>query len=136
MSGSKTEQMLTVIKQYFQLLGERNLDGIMVLISDNIDWYVPGNTELAPWLGKRSSKKEIKEFFELLWPATLPISAAIEHIMTEGDFAVVTGEFSTEMLATNNIVNSPFSIHLTIKDGLITKYTLLEDSFLVSEALR
>lgn len=136
MSGNKTEQTLAVVQQYFQFLAVRDLDGIMALIADNIDWYVPGNTELAPWLGKRTSKKEIKEFFELLWPATLPINATIEHIMTESDFAVVTGEFSTEMLATNSIVNSPFSIHLTITNGLITKYRLLEDSFLVSEALR
>lgn len=136
MAANQTEKTLAVVQQYFQALGGRNLDGILDVIADEIDWYVPGDASLAPWLGKRSVKADVKEFYELLWPATLPMSAAVEHIVADGDFAVVTGEFSTKMLATGKIVDSVFSIHITVTDGLITRYRLLEDSLAVAEALR
>ena len=136
MASNQTEKILAVVQQYLQALGGRNLDDILAVMADEIDWYVPGDTSLAPWLGKRSVKADVKEFYELLWPATLPMSAAVEHIIADGEFAVVSGEFSTKMLATGKIVDSVFSIHITVTDGLITRYRLLEDSLAVAEALR
>ncbi len=101
-----------------------------------MDWDIPGDQKLAPWLGKRNNKKEVAEFFNLLWKSTEPISAKIDHILVEEKLAVIIGEFSTRMLATGKIVDSLFSIHITVEDNLIIKYRLQEDSYGVSVALR
>jgi hypothetical protein len=74
-------------------------------------------------------------FFSLLWPATEPLSAQVDHLFVDGDKAVVIGEFSTRMLATGKVVDSLFHIHLTVEGGLITCYRLLEDSLAVYRAL-
>jgi ketosteroid isomerase-like protein len=131
-----SENTRKVARQFCQALGNRNLAVLLTLFAENIDWYIPGNERVVPWTGKRTTKQEVKAFFELLWKNTVPVSASIEHILAEDDFAVITGEFSTRMLPGLKVVDSVFSIHLTLKEDLIVKYRLQEDSYAVAAALQ
>lgn len=135
MNAGSTERTRSLVQQFIQLLAGRNLENLTLLFGEKVDWFIPGNQELAPWLGGRNNKQEIKEFFKLLWESTEPVSAQIDHILAEDNFAIIVGEFSTRMLQTGKVVNSIFSIHITFEDNLIVKYRLLEDSFAVSVAL-
>jgi uncharacterized protein len=130
-----TTQTQDVVNNFFQCLTQRNLDGLTNLFSENIDWYIPGDQEKAPWLGARTSRKEVKEFYELLWKNTEPVDAKIDNIFVQDKNAVVAGEFSTRMLQTNKTVSSLFFIQLTVENNLIVRYRLLEDSYAVSIAL-
>ncbi|UGU16106.1 nuclear transport factor 2 family protein [Sinomicrobium kalidii] len=131
--SEETEQL---VQRFIQALTFRKLDELTALYAESVDWYIPGNTKLAPWLGKRESKKEIRDFFTLLWQNTEPVDAKLDHILADGNFAVITGEFSTKMLPTGKIVNSLFSIHITTENNKIVKYRLQEDSYAVAEALK
>lgn len=124
-----------ITEQFIDYLSKRDLSNLVNLFSENIQWEVPGNSERVAWLGKRSSKQEIEEFFKILWSATEPESAHIEKVFIADDQAVITGLFSTKMLKTNKVVNSMFFIHMVVQNHEIITYKLLEDSFAVSEAL-
>lgn len=130
-----SDQTRNIVQHFLQFLTQRNLEELIMLFSDNTDWFIPGNTEIAPWLGKRNSRSKIKEFYQLLWNNTEPVSAQIDKIFIDDKEAVIVGDFSTKMLRTNNVVNSPFSIHLTVENNLIVRYRLLEDSYAVHIAL-
>lgn len=135
MSENSTIQTKNIVHQFYQALANRELEQLLCLFSEQLDWEIPGNQELAPWLGKRTSRKEVKDFFELLWQNTEPVTAQIDHILAEGDFAVITGQFSAIMLRTGTMYSSMFSAHFTIKDGEIVRYRLQEDSYGLVEAL-
>ncbi|SMC66086.1 nuclear transport factor 2 family protein [Pedobacter africanus] len=122
-------------ENFLAAMGQRDLETIVGLFAQNVDWYIPGDEKLAHWLGKRSDRNGVKDFFSTLWLATEPLSANVEHLFVENDKAVVIGEFSTRMLATGKVVDSMFHIHMTFKDGLIIRYRLLEDSLAVQRAL-
>ena len=124
-----------VVKRFLQYFTERDLNNIIMLFSENIDWYIPGNIEKAPWLGKRKNRHEVSEFYQMLWRNTEPVSATIDDIFINDRNAVIAGEFSTRMLRTGKMVNSLFFILMTVGNGQITKYRLLEDSYAVSIAL-
>ncbi|MDR3024888.1 nuclear transport factor 2 family protein [Chryseobacterium sp.] len=117
-----------IIQHFLQFLSERNLKELTNLFSDTVDWYIPGDEEKVPWLGIRNNKQEVSDFFELLWKNTEPISAKIEHIFTDDENAVITGEFATKMLETGNIAESLFCIQIRIQNNKIIRYRLLEDS--------
>lgn len=124
-----------VIQNFLKYLAERNLEDLTRLFVENVDWYIPGDESKVEWLGKRNSRKEVYEFYDLLWKNTEPISANIDNIFIDDNKAVITGEFSTIMLQTNKIVNSLFFIQITVENEKIVKYRLLEDSYAVSIAL-
>lgn len=71
----------------------------------------------------------------MLWNNTAPLSATIDRILFDGNNAVITGEFSTKMLRTDNTVNSLFCIQITVENNLIVRYRLIEDSHAVSVSL-
>jgi uncharacterized protein len=124
-----------IIQNFFKHLSERNLKELTNLFSDKVDWYIPGDKSKAPWLGIRSDKQEVSDFYKLLWKNTEPISVKVEKILVDSDTAVISGEFSTKMLQTGKIVDSLFFIQITIHNNLIARYRLLEDSLAVSVSL-
>lgn len=129
------EKTQALVQQFLQYLSERDLEKITNLFSVSIDWDIPGNTQKAPWLGKRNSREDVREFYQLLWKSTEPIAAQVDKFLVEENYAVIIGEFTTRMLATNKIVDSFFCIQITVENNFITKYRLFEDSYAVSEAL-
>lgn len=124
-----------VIDRFFDFLSRRDLENLTKLFSDKVDWDVPGNEKIAPWLGKRNSREAVKNFYELLWKNVNPISSKINKIFIDNEDAVISGEFSVKMLQSGKIVNSIFYIQLAVENNLITKYRLLEDSYAISESL-
>ncbi len=125
-----------VLQLFLKHLSERNLSELVKLFSDSIDWYIPGDQTKAPWLGKRNSRQQIAEFYEMLWQQTEPISVAIDHIYIDENKAVIAGAFSTKMLATNKITDSLFFIQLLVENDLIMQFRLLEDTLAVAQSLK
>ena len=129
-------EIAALVQNYFKHLAQRNLDGVMDCIADQVERNVPGDERLAPWTGKRSTKKEVREFYRLLWENAVPLSAEIHVLLANESDGVVTGTFSSRMKKTGKVLASPFSIHLQFKNGLITKYVLMEDSFQLSQCMQ
>lgn len=124
-----------IVDKFLYFLSKKDLNNLIELFDDNVDWDVPGNTKIAPWLGQRNNKNDVRNFYELLWKNVEPISANIENIFIENEQVLLAGEFNVKMLATGNSVRSIFYIQITVKNGLIVKYRLLEDSYAISESL-
>jgi len=135
MLQTQTIQTREIINNFYTALAGRELETLTQLFAETIDWDIPGNEELAPWLGKRTNRNEVTDFFKLLWQSVEPISAQIDHIMVEDDFAIATGHFSSIMHRSGQVYSSMFSAHFTVKDSQIVRYRLQEDSHGLVEAL-
>lgn len=124
-----TIQTRNIVQNFYQALASRELETLCGLFSEQVDWYIPGNQSVAPWLGRRESREEIEDFFHLLWQNIEPVHAQIEHILVEGHFAIASGEFSSKMLKTGKLYSSMFSAHFTVENEKIVRYRLQEDSY-------
>ena len=129
------QQTKNLLEKFSESIQARDLEKILELFADEVDWDVPGDRETVPWLGKRKFKPEVKQFYELLWRSTEPISSRIERVLIDGSDAVIVGSFRSKMLATGVTVDSPFFSNMRIGAGRITKYTLLEDSYAIAKAM-
>ena len=129
---NKIGEFITDFLRYMQ---ERDLNNLVNLFAEEVKWEVPGDTDSLKWLGVRKNKAEIESFLQLLWAETEPLSAEIQKILADKDEAMIKGEFTSKMLRTNKDVTSIFFIHFKLQNMKIVEYTLLEDSFAVSEAV-
>lgn len=125
-----------LVHDFYSALASSEFDTVASKFADKLDWYIPGEQSLAPWLGRRTQRYEVKEFFELLLQNIESVSFDLEHILFEGNFAVATGQFVSKMLATGIDYSSPFSAHFTIENNLIVRYQFLEDSNALVKALK
>ncbi|QNR82908.1 nuclear transport factor 2 family protein [Pedobacter riviphilus] len=135
MKATESYRPLDVVLRYYAALGERNIEKIMEMFPEELDWYVPGDETIAPWLGTRKTGNQVREFFELLWQNTAAISASIDHIAVVGNVVISSGNFVTRMVKTAKVYKSLFFTEITVVDGLIVKYRLLEDTFGLVRAL-
>lgn len=135
MPSTQTIQTRAIVNTFYQALAVRELETLTSLFAETIDWDIPGNEELAPWLGKRTKQKDVSVFFKLLWQSIEPITAQIDHILVDDNFAIATGHFSSRMNRSGQIFVSMFSAHFTVKDSKIVRYRLQEDSHGLVEAL-
>lgn len=123
-----TNTTRAVVTQFYERLAARDLEGVAALFAEEIDWFIPGNESLAPWLGRRRRRHDVLAFFQLLLSSVDPQRVALQHIVVEGPQAVAVGEFASRMRATDTVYESIFSAHFTVEDGRIVRYRFLEDS--------
>jgi ketosteroid isomerase-like protein len=111
-------------------------DEIAAKFDINADYFIPGDTKNVPWIGHRTSRAAIKESFRLLRENIKPEKLVFTDILAKGNRVVVLGYLESRMKKNNKQMKSEFSIDIMVKNGLLTRYHLLEDSFEVSEKAR
>ena len=114
---------------------------IAKLFSENMEWEIAGDTGVLPWIGRKSGRVAITDF-------VIDSRAMIERISFEvhdilvgddravDDRAVILGSLASKLKRTGKIIKTDFAIVLTIANGEIVRFQMLEDSFAVSKAAR
>lgn len=126
--SNETTRTKETISAFYSALASRDTTIIASKFASQVDWFIPGDQELAPWLGYRTTSREVKAFFDLLLSNIESKSFELEHLIVEEDFGVATETFVYRMLLTGRDYSSLFSAHFRIENELIVYYRFLEDS--------
>ncbi|MFB6823838.1 nuclear transport factor 2 family protein [Streptomyces virginiae] len=129
-----TKSTLSVVEDFFGRLGAGEADRALELLAEPLDWFTPGDTALIPWMGRRTTRGEVAAFFEQAGEHLTPQEFAVERILAEDGIAVALGRFRYLVNATGRSFASEFAVELHVRDGLITRYRMHEDSYAISLA--
>jgi ketosteroid isomerase-like protein len=111
------------------------LSGVMALFSETIDWNIAGNTERVSYIGPRRGKAEVAAFYRELREAIEPLRFEVRTILSADDTVVILGDLASRVKATGKVIETEFAFDITVHDGLITRYRMLEDSYAVQQAV-
>jgi ketosteroid isomerase-like protein len=111
-------------------------DTIAALFSDDVEFEIPGDDGVLPWIGRKAGRSAVVDFICGLRSLTEPVKFDIQDVLASEDRAVIVGELATRIKATGKIIESAFAIVLTVSDSAISRFQMLEDSFEVSRAAR
>ncbi|MGC7099668.1 nuclear transport factor 2 family protein [Amycolatopsis lurida] len=109
---------------------------IAELFAETVDWDIPGDTAAVPWIGKRTTRAEVRDFFSDLDRYLERDVYEVEQTFVDGQLAVRTGHLRSRIRANDRWIETRFAIELTVTDGLITRYHLHEDSWHIADAAR
>ena len=133
---NQSSQPLDVVNHFFDdFKSSASAEELANFFDENAELYIPGDTTNVPWIGKRTGQKEISEHFKLLKQYIQPEKLSFTDMFTKGDRVVVLGYLESKMKRNGNVIKSEFSIDIIVKNGHITRYHLLEDSFEVAQAV-
>ncbi|NJP49550.1 SnoaL-like domain-containing protein [Streptomyces sp. SBST2-5] len=119
----------------FERLGSgASPDELALHFDDDVDWFIPGDASVVPWIGRKRGRAGVAEFFTQLGREARPEEFTIETIVGEGSRCVVLGHLRTKVLATGRVIRSDFAFDIEVRDGLITRYHMFEDTFAVAAA--
>ncbi|UNO42209.1 nuclear transport factor 2 family protein [Streptomyces sp. MST-110588] len=122
-----------VVDEFYRRLAEGALESLPELFAEEIDWDIYGSEEV-PWVGRRSTREEVKEFFTTL-PRHLQMQTfSIERVLVDGEDAVVFAHMRQIVQATGKPFESPCAFRFTVVDGKISRYLTYEDSLALARA--
>jgi len=107
---------------------------IAAIFARNLQFDVPGHVGALPWIGSRRGREAMSDFIRDLRTHMEPVRFQVDEILTSETRAVILGEMASRAMATGKIVEQYFAIILTLADGEIAGFRMLEDSYAVSRA--
>jgi ketosteroid isomerase-like protein len=104
--------------------------------AEDLIFEIQGDDGVLPWIGKKNGRQAVFDFIREIRVLTEPVSFDVEDILSSDTRAAIVGKLETRIKATDRITATQFAIILTVQDGVVTRFQMLEDSFDVSRAAR
>lgn len=106
------------------------------MFSEDVRFEIAGDTGALPWIGRKIGRAAAAGFIRDLRDLTEPVRFDVQSILADDDRAVIVGELASRVISTGKIIETAFALVLTVAEGQITRFQMLEDSFAVSQAAR
>jgi ketosteroid isomerase-like protein len=136
MTDKTTDETRGVVNQLLERLGGGDIAGVVELFAEDAHWEIPGDPDLAPWVGRRKTH-EIADFFRTIGEHTDRELFEIERIVVDGPYAVLIGRARVAVRTTGQIIDTPFAVDIVVNsEGRISRYYMFEDSLSVARAMQ
>ena len=118
-------------------IGEaKDPEALARMFAEDLRFEVQGDDGVLPWIGRKTGRQAVVEFLKERDVLTEPVRLAVEDVVAGTDRAVIVGSLASRIKSTGKVCESQFAIVLTVSDGTITRFQMLEDSFNLSRAAR
>ncbi|TWV55487.1 ketosteroid isomerase [Streptomyces misionensis] len=122
-------------------IDEGEPDRIAELYADDCDWRLDwpedehGRPD-TPWIRHRATRADAAAHYRELAAHHVPEKAAttVERILFDGEDAVLLGVLRQTAAPTGRSYAARFALHLTVRDGLVVRHHVYEDSLAVARA--
>lgn len=134
-ASSIPEATRAVVQEFLAARLAGDTARLVALFADEVDWLLAENSA-APWIRPRSTAAECAAQFTELMEHTVPedARASVDTFLVDGKDAVLMGHLSGTVRATGKSFEGPFALHLTVKNGRITRHHLYENSLSIAKA--
>jgi ketosteroid isomerase-like protein len=134
MNDTASARTRTAVNAFLARMGSGDIDGCVALFAEDGHWEIPGDPAIVPWVGARKVS-EIPDFFRTIGTLTDREAFDVEHVLVDGEHAVLIGRARVVVRATGRVADTPFAIHVTVNaEGRITRFYMFEDSWSVARA--
>lgn len=127
------ESPTQTVQRLFPLLAEGKSAEAAALFADSVSFSIPHPPGI-PWVPEVDSAEGMRTFFELLQTHVQAKEFDLRQIIAEGDDVVLVGRMVSEVRKTGRDIDTAFALHATVRDGLITRYHLYENTYAVAKA--
>ncbi|WP_176054707.1 nuclear transport factor 2 family protein [Paraburkholderia caribensis] len=124
-----------VVQHYLDTFFKKDIDATLDCLTDDVVWTVQGAPEV-PTVGTRHGKQQVREWMDLFPVYFKPLDFRVDRVFENGDQAVLTGCLKHEILQTGRVFSCDFAVICTVRDGKISGYNFLEDSYALWDAFR
>jgi ketosteroid isomerase-like protein len=131
------QQNIAIAKTLLEGIGRgREPAEIAAPFAADLVFEIQGDDGVLPWIGRKTGREALADFIRQIRILTEPVKFEVEDILVSESRAAIVGALQTRIKATGKITATQFAIILTIADGTVTRFQMLEDSFDVSKAAR
>lgn len=126
-----------LIVELFRRVGSGEpVEHIAALVSEQVDWFVAGDTQSVPWIGRKVGKAGAAQFYAQIREQIASEAFEVREILVQGERVAALGMLVSRVIRTGKLIETEFCFDFTVADGQITRFRMFEDSFAVAQAAR
>lgn len=130
-----TPSIRTLVDEFFRRAASSTPEDISALFSEDIDWNVAGDVATVSWIGRKTGRKGVCDFYQAIRDLIQSERFEVNEVVVQGNRAIALGALESRVKRTGKLIVSEFAFDLTIRDGLIVRFRMFEDSFAVAQAM-
>ena len=124
---------LDVVRRGYEAFGHGDIETLLSLFDEQIEWVTPGPAELAT-SGRRTGRQQVAEFFTVLSEMLEIQRFEPKQFIAQGDQVVVLGEDSACVRATGKVLEGEWAHVFTLRNGKVARFhEYLDTAELVAE---
>jgi ketosteroid isomerase-like protein len=116
------------VLSFFAALDQGRIEDAMTFVAPDAIWSIPGDPARLPWAGQHFGRTAVAHFYATLSAHTKAENLRLGEVIAHGDTVHVRGEFVYSFPGSGGHYAGAFVIVFTIRDGLVGRYEMHEDS--------
>jgi len=123
-----------VVKQAYEAFKRGDIQGVLNTMSEDVDWFSPGPSDVVPTAGRRHGREQVAKFFSTLESTEEIQQFEPQDFIAQGDKVVVTGRYRARIKPTGKTVESDW-VHIHgFRGGKIVTFREFLDTAAAVEA--
>lgn len=133
MTQQTPEQAKALIGRYLDAFARGDAQATLACIHPRAIWHIDGDPEVVT-VGLLQGREAIATWLARFPEGFQAQTFSIRCLLSDGQDVVALGRFRHRVLPGTSLVDSDFAIRFTLKDGLIVRYQIFEDSLTIAQA--
>jgi ketosteroid isomerase-like protein len=113
---------LGVVRMGYDAFGRGDIEGLLSLLDDNIEWKTPGPSDV-PSAGTRRGRPAVGEFFKSLNETFEILDFQPKEFVAQGDHVIVLGSDTARVRATGKTLDFQWAHCFVVRNGKIVNFT-------------
>lgn len=130
------KENVQVVKGAYEAFGRRDIQGVLGMTAEDVDWFTPGPPDTIPYAGRRRGRREVGEFFAALAGAEEITHFEPQEFIAQGDRVAVLGNYKGRVLANSRGYDIDWLHVFTVRDGRIESFREYFDTAALADAYR
>lgn len=131
MPASASRDPLATVQAYFDAFSAGDVEGALTLMTSDVVWHVDGDPSV-PTVGLLQGRERVGIWLRDFPAHFTPLRFNVDRLLASGDTVVAVGDFRHRLNGHDCCAGSDIAIVFTLRNGLIARYAILEDSLLLA----
>jgi ketosteroid isomerase-like protein len=118
-----------IVEAFYQASAARDVERVMSLIADDVDWLVQGPVDIFAFLGQRRGKAAVREGYREIARKLEITGYQVEVLLVDGDRAAALIRLTSIVRATGKIMSVRTSQFSRFRDGKVVEMRAVLDSY-------
>jgi ketosteroid isomerase-like protein len=127
---------LQIVKDAYAAFKRGDIPAILNTLSDDVVWFLPGQTSLVPVAGERHGREQVGQFFSALDESQEVKEFEPQEFIAQGEKVVVLGQYRWRVKSTGREFSSDWVHVFTVRDGKVAGFKEYYDTDACADAYR
>ena len=131
--NARTADPVSIVQSYLEAFGSGDVEATLKWVHPDAVWRVDGQPGLVP-VGLIRGREGVRGWLMRFGKGIAPMTFSVNRWLSDAQTVVALGRFRLRVKPALGLVDSDYALRFDVKDGMVVRYQMFEDSFLLGAA--